>query len=191
MTTVAPINKSRALLLTLLGAHLVNDFYGTAMSLAQSFWFIVGVSLLAGLAAATYHPQATSFIVNAYPQTRGKMLGSHGWGGSGGHFLAPAVVVLTVAAFGWRIAMATIAVPMLVTAVVLHSRLKEAEPNPQATIRGAISRNLLLLAAAFGVVSMVGRSFLTFFVKMLVLWLKPLEMFASPCSGYCRCQWLG
>ncbi len=232
MTTVAPINKSKALLLTLLGAHLVNDFYGTvlpaflpsvaeefdlnytelgvlsfaftiltgvlqpvignladrtgrrrtvlvfgfvigavgfvAMSLAQSFWFIVGVSLLAGLAAATYHPQATSFIVNAYPRTRGKMLGLHGWGGSGGHFLAPAVVVLTVAAFGWRIAMAAIAVPMLVTAVVLQSRLEETEPNPQVTIRGAISRDLLLVAAAFGVVSMVGRSFLTFFVKMLV-----------------------
>ncbi len=139
-----------------------------AMAVAPSFWFIVVVSLLCGLGAATYHPQANAFIVTAYPLQRGRMLGIHGWGGSAGHFMAPTVAVLLVAAFSWRIAMALIAVPLLIVAVVLHSRLTETAPAPGVTLRGVISRQLILVALAFGTVGVVGRSFVTFFVKMLV-----------------------
>jgi FSR family fosmidomycin resistance protein-like MFS transporter len=42
------------------------------MAVAPSFWFIVLVSLLVGLGGATYHPQATAFIVSAYPDSRGR-----------------------------------------------------------------------------------------------------------------------
>jgi len=139
-----------------------------AMAAAPTFWFIVGVSLLCGLGGATYHPQAAAFIVDAYPMRRGRMLGIHGWGGSAGHFLAPAVIVLSISAFNWRLAMAAIAVPMIVTAVILRVRLDETPASPSARLRGAVSRPLVLLAVTFGIVSMVGRSFLTFFVKMLV-----------------------
>ncbi|NOX29839.1 MAG: MFS transporter [Actinobacteria bacterium] len=139
-----------------------------AMAIAPTFWFIVAVSLLCGLGAATYHPQANAFIVIAHPKQRGRMLGIHGWGGSAGHFLAPAVAVLLVAAFDWRIAMALIALPLLVVAVVLQRRLDETTPAPGVTLRGALSRQLVLVAVAFGMVSIVGRSFVTFFVKMLV-----------------------
>ncbi len=139
-----------------------------AMAAAPTFWFIVMVSLLCGLGAATYHPQATAFIVAAYPDKRGRMLGIHGWGGSAGHFLAPAVVVLSIAAFSWRITMAAIAVPLLLAALVLRFRLEETSPNSTVTLRGAASRPLLLVAVLFGLVGVIGRSFLNFFVKMLV-----------------------
>lgn len=139
-----------------------------AMAAAPSFWFIVAVSTLVGLGGATYHPQATAFIITAFPKRRGRMLGIHGWGGSAGHFLAPAVVVLVVAVLEWRIAMTLIAIPMALAAIVLRVKLPETEPSPSATMRGALTRPLVLVAVTFAVVGMVGRSFLNFFVKMLV-----------------------
>jgi len=139
-----------------------------AMAAAPTFWFIVLVSLFCGLGAATYHPQATSFIVSAYPRDRGRMLGIHGWGGSVGHFLAPAVVVLAVASFDWRFSMVAIAVPLVLTGVMLRVQLDEPPPAPSATLRSAVTGQLVLVAVTFGILSTVGRSFLTFFVKMLV-----------------------
>lgn len=159
-----------------LGRHRATVVFGfaagaagfVAMAGAPTFWFIVVVSLFCGLGASTYHPQATTFVVHAYPVRRGRMLGIHGWGGSVGHFLAPVVVVLAVSAFDWRLTMAGIAVPLVITAVVLRSTLDETPPSPTATLRGAISPQLLLVAVTFGLLSTIGRSYLTFFVKMLV-----------------------
>ena len=138
-----------------------------SMAMAPSFWILVAVSLLCGLGGATYHPQATAFIVAAYSNGRGRALGIHGWGGSVGHFLAPIVAVLLVAALDWRLAMALIAIPLTATAVLIRTKLRETPPCPGVTLRGAVTRPLLLVAITFGVISMVGRSFLTFFVKML------------------------
>ncbi len=139
-----------------------------AMASAPTFWFIVAVSLLCGLGGATYHPQATVFLVHAYPEARGRTLGLHGWGGSVGHFLAPAVVVLAVSVFDWRLSMVGIAVPLFLMAALLRTNLAETSPTPGATLRGAASPHLVLVAVTFGIIAMVGRSFLTFAVKMLV-----------------------
>ncbi len=139
-----------------------------AMALAPTFSFIVGVSLLVGLGAATYHPQATALLVLSYPNERGRTLGIHGWGGSIGHFMAPAAVTLAIALVDWRAAMLIIAVPLFVTSVLLRAQLDETDPNPAARMRGALSRQLILVAVVFGLLSVVLRSFLTFTVKMLV-----------------------
>ena len=64
--------------------------------------------------------------------------------------------------------MAAVALPMLGAAVVVRFRLDETAPSPSATLRGSLTRPLIIAALAFGVVSTVGRSFLVFFVKMLV-----------------------
>jgi len=152
----------------LVAGFLVGAGGFVAMSVAQSFWFIVVVSLLCGLGQASYHPQASALIVDAYPERRGRSLGIHGWGGSIGHFTAPAAVVFMVAAFGWRWAMAAVAVPMLLAAALSRFRLQETVPSPNATLRGAISRPLVMAALAFGLVGIVGQSFKIFVVKMLV-----------------------
>ncbi len=139
-----------------------------AMAASPSFWLIVVASLLCGLGGATYHPQANAFIISAYPAKRGRMLGIHGWGGSAGHFLAPAAVVLAVSVLDWRVVIAAIAVPLAVSALVLRLKLHETRAQPSATLRSALSPQLLMVAVSFGLVVMVGRSFITFFVKMLV-----------------------
>jgi MFS family permease len=139
-----------------------------AMASAPSFWIIVGVSLLCGLGGATYHPQATAYIVQAYPNDRGRMLGLHGWGGSVGHFLAPAAAAASAAWFGWRITMVAIAVPLLITSFVVRSRLEETTPNESASLLGALTPRLIKTAIGFGLMGIVLSSFTTFFVQMLV-----------------------
>ena len=139
-----------------------------AMAAAPNFWFLLVVSLFCGLGGASYHPQATAFIVSSYPDDRGRMLGIHGWGGSVGHFLAPAAVTISVAAFSWRFSMLVIALPLALMALFLRSSLEESEPSPSATLTGAMTKELVRVAVAFGLLSVVMRSFLTFAVKMLV-----------------------
>jgi MFS family permease len=112
------------------------------MAVATTFWFIVAVSLLSGLGGATYHAQASALIVSAYSERRGRMLGIHGWGASAGQFLAPAVAVFAISAFSWRLAMAAISIPMLVTAAMVRMKLDKTTATPLATVRGVLSRQL-------------------------------------------------
>ncbi|WP_420625090.1 MFS transporter [Candidatus Poriferisodalis sp.] len=138
------------------------------MAASPSFWLIVVLSLFCGLGGATYHPQATAFIVSAYPDKRGRMLGIHGWGGSFGHFAAPAAVVLAVSVLNWRLTMVALAIPMVIAAATLQWRLREIPAAPAVRLRGAFNKPLLVLAMSFGAVAMVGMSFINFSVKMLV-----------------------
>jgi len=138
------------------------------MAIAPSFWFITVISLLCGLGAATYHPQATAFIVNAYPNDRGRMLGIHGWGGSIGHFLAPAMATVAIAALDWRWAMVIVAIPIVGAGTGLWLYLPESTPDPQASLKGALGRPIIVAALAFGLLNTVLYSFVTFVVKMLV-----------------------
>jgi len=64
--------------------------------------------------------------------------------------------------------MAAVAIPMLVAAALAQFRLQETSPSPAATLRGALTRPLLIAALAFGLVGIVGQSFKIFVVKMLV-----------------------
>ena len=138
------------------------------MAVAPSFWFITVVSLLCGLGAAAYHPQATAFVVSAYPNDRGRMLGIHGWGGSVGHFLAPAIATVAIAALDWRWAMVIVAMPIIGAGTGLWAYLPESSPNPEAALKGALGRPIVVAALAFGLLNTVLYSFVTFVVKMLV-----------------------
>ena len=138
------------------------------MAVAPSFWFITVVSLLCGLGAAAYHPQATAFVVSAYPNDRGRMLGIHGWGGSVGHFLAPAIATVAIAALDWRWAMVIVAVPIIGAGTGLWAYLPESSPNPEAALKVALGRPIVVAALAFGLLNTVLYSFVTFVVKMLV-----------------------
>jgi FSR family fosmidomycin resistance protein-like MFS transporter len=154
-------------------ATLVFGFVSTGLGfiligLSPMFWLVVASSLFCGLGGSTYHPQATAFLVRSYPAERGRTLGLHGWGGSIGHFLAPVLVALAIAAFGWRLGVALFAIPSVLAALIIRSNLAESPPNPGASLRGAASRNLLLMAVTFGLLGMVLRGFLGFLPTYLV-----------------------
>ena len=154
-------------------AALIFGFLSTAagfvaIGASPVFPLIVLSSLLCGLGGSTYHPQATAFLVRSYPAERGRTLGFHGWGGSIGHFLAPAVVAVGVTAVGWRWTIGLLAIPSLITAFGMRRTLDETPKNPGATLRGAASKDLLVMAVAFALLGMVLRGFLAFLPTYLV-----------------------
>ena len=138
------------------------------MGLSPTFTILVITSLLCGLGASTYHPQATAILVRAFPNDRGRTMGIHGWGGSVGGFIAPLGVALLVVSFGWRTALFALAVPSLLAAGLLRRSIEESAPNPTARLRGGISREVWLLAITFAMLAMVIRGFLTFLPTFLV-----------------------
>lgn len=152
---------------------LVFGFLSTALGfvligLSPIFALVVLSSLLCGLGGSTYHPQATAFLVKTYPDERGQTLGFHGWGGSIGHFLAPVVVAVGVTQIGWRWTIALLSIPSLIAAGSLRRFLGETQKNPGATLRGAASKELLVMAVTFGLLGMVLRGFLAFLPTYLV-----------------------
>jgi FSR family fosmidomycin resistance protein-like MFS transporter len=92
----------------------------------------------------------------------------HGWGGSIGNFLAPLVVAYLVSALGWRSGVILLAVPGLLIVALLGGMLEESQATQTAGFRKGITQQLVLVALAFSLISMVLRGFLTFLPTFLV-----------------------
>ncbi len=138
------------------------------MGLSPTYLILVIASLLCGLGASTYHPQATAILVAASPSDRGRTMGIHGWGGSVGAFIAPVGVAVLVTASGWRNALFLLAIPCAVVALAMRVAVTESTPDPSARLRGGVSSDVWVLAVAFALLSMVLRGFLTFLPTFLV-----------------------
>lgn len=138
------------------------------MGLSPTYLVLVATSLLCGLGASTYHPQATAILVASNPADRGRTMGIHGWGGSVGAFIAPVGVAVLVTAVGWRSALFLLAIPCAVVALGMRAGVTESAPNPSARLRGGIPPDVWVLAIAFALLSMVIRGFLTFLPTLLV-----------------------
>lgn len=154
--------------LALVFGFVVTSVGFVGMGVSPTFGILVATSLLCGLGASTYHPQATAMLVRAYPKDRGRTMGIHGWGGSVGAFIAPLGVALLVTQFGWRTALFILAVPSLGVAAFMRRSLTESEPNDEVRLRGGIPREVWLLAITFALLSAVIRGFLTFLPTFLV-----------------------
>lgn len=138
------------------------------MGVSPTYAILVLTSLLCGLGASTYHPQATAILVANYPSDRGRTMGIHGWGGSVGAFIAPLGVAMLVTGFGWRTALFLLAIPSVIVSMSMRAGISESAPNPAARLRGGISSEVWVLAVAFALLSMVIRGFLTFLPTFLV-----------------------
>jgi FSR family fosmidomycin resistance protein-like MFS transporter len=138
------------------------------MGLSPTYVVLVLASLLCGLGASTYHPQATALLVARFPSDRGRTMGIHGWGGSVGAFIAPLGVAVLVTALGWRSALFLLTIPCAAVALSMQATVTESVPNPAARLRGGIAPEVWVLAVAFGLLSMVVRGFLTFLPTLLV-----------------------
>lgn len=152
----------------LLAGFLINGAGCVAMGLAPTYLLVLLASLLCGLGAATFHPQSTNFITRLFPHTKGRAMGVHGWGGSIGNFLAPLVVAYLVSALGWRSGVMLLAVPGLLIVTLLWGMLEEPQDTRTASFSKGITRQLVLVALAFSLISMVLRGFLTFLPTFLV-----------------------
>lgn len=152
----------------LLAGFLINGAGCIAMGLSPTYLLVLLSSLLCGLGAATFHPQSTNFITRLFPQTKGRAMGVHGWGGSIGNFLAPLVVAYLVSAFGWRFGVKLLAIPGLLIVALLWGMLDEPQDTRTEGFSKGITRQLVLVALAFSLLNMVLRGFLTFLPTFLV-----------------------
>ena len=146
----------------IIAGFLVNALGVLAIGLSPTYPLVMLASLLCGLGAATFHPQSTHFLSRAFPQSKGRVMGIHGWGGSVGNFLAPVLVGFLVSYVGWRHGMILLLLPGVAMALVLGRLLREPEAIQTSHVGKWLNKDLLLVAVTFALLSMVLRGFLTF-----------------------------
>jgi MFS family permease len=95
-------------------------------------------------------------------------MGVHGWGGSVGNFLAPMGVALLVSWVGWRQGVMLLAIPGVCIALLLGRLLAEPGDVQASRFGTGLSKELLLVAVTFALLTMVLRGFLTFLPVFLV-----------------------
>jgi len=152
----------------IIAGFLINGLGLMAIGLAPTYPLVLFASLLCGVGAATFHPQSTNFLSRAFPDTKGRVMGIHGWGGSIGNFLAPLTVAALISWVGWRQGVMWLVVPGLFVAVFLWCLLEEPEAVQVGSFGKGLSKELLLVALTFALLSMVLRGFLTFLPTFLV-----------------------
>ncbi|MEE8303160.1 MAG: MFS transporter, partial [Candidatus Tectomicrobia bacterium] len=152
----------------IIAGFLINGVGFLAIGLSPTYHWVLLASLLCGLGAATFHPQSTNFLSRAFPQSKGRVMGIHGWGGSIGNFLAPLVVAALVSWIGWRYGVMVLLIPGLCVACMLWRLLDEPEEVQVSSFGKGLSKDLVLVAVTFALLSMVLRGFLTFLPTFLV-----------------------
>jgi len=105
-----------------------------AASLMPEYWTFTLLLCIAVMGDAAWHPAATGYLVQRYPERRAHVLGVHAMGGSiGAEVLAPLGVGAVLAFADWRTALQVSALPPLIMGVAfiwIARRLKEV-PVPQ------------------------------------------------------------
>jgi FSR family fosmidomycin resistance protein-like MFS transporter len=152
----------------IIAGFLISSVGLLALGLAPTYPLVLVASLFCGLGAATFHPQSTHLLSRAFPDTLGRAMGIHGWGGSIGNFLAPLVVSALVSLVGWRQGVMLLIIPGLCIALLLWNLLEEPHDVKVTSFSTGLSKDLVLVAVTFALLSMVLRGFLTFLPMFLV-----------------------
>lgn len=169
------------------------------VGLFQSYWALVALMALAGIANAVYHP-ADYAILNASVDKKriGRIFSIHTFAGVVGDALAPATVLFLSAFMGWRMALfacgmfgALVAIMMWMNSSLLH----DATQAPHAAAAGGppqrtgmallLSVPVMMGLLFFAGISMTGRGFNTFSVSALhELYQTPLSAATMVLSAY-------
>ncbi|MEM7134716.1 MAG: MFS transporter [Chloroflexota bacterium] len=147
-------------LLFALGLLLVG--LSTSYQLILVAWFVYGLGI------ATFHAQSTSFITNAFSQTKGRAMGIHGIGGAIGNFSVPLVVTYLITAVAWRNTVFILAVPGLFVAIILAKGLTELPKTQSKSLRLQVPKELWILSLIAGLFGMMYSGFLTFLPTYLM-----------------------
>lgn len=113
---------------------------GLLIGFAPTYVMLAAFLVLLGIAGGGYHPAAVPLVsASVEAKNRGRTLGLHQVGGSGGFFLAPLIVAGIASAFGWRGTFLAVSVPSIVFGIVLYMLLgrlgygKDAKPKMDAS----------------------------------------------------------
>ena len=116
---------------------------GFLVGLSQTYVMILVFMALMGVLGGGYHPSAPPMIAaSVQPESRGRALGFHMWGGSGSFFLSPIIGAAIAAAWGWRAPFLVLAVPTMLFGILFYVLLgrrvavKKSEPKTSSTPDG-------------------------------------------------------
>ena len=117
----------------LVAGLLLQGCAGAGMALADSYWMLVMMSGLAGLANTVFHPADFSILSASVPHDRlGRAFSVHSLSGNLGAAMTPPVVVALTTFWNWRVALAAAALlSVLVAMLVAWQRDALAEERAQ------------------------------------------------------------
>jgi MFS family permease len=91
---------------------------GMLVGLSHTYVMLIVFMVFMGLMAGGYHPASTPLIARSVPANqRGRALGLHLIGGNSSFFLAPLIASGIAAAWGWRGAYITLAIPTIILGI--------------------------------------------------------------------------
>ncbi len=109
---------------------------GILVGFAPTYVMLAGFLVLLGIAGGGYHPASVPVIsASVEANKRGRTLGLHQVGGSGGYFLAPLIVSGIANAFGWRGTFLAVSIPSTVFGIVLYVMLGRLGRSSKAKIK--------------------------------------------------------
>ena len=167
--------------------------------MAPSYWVLVAIMALAGLGNGVFHPADYSiFNARVDPRRLGRAYSAHSTSGSLGWVLAPIVVGALTAAFGWRIAVMSVGLVGVVTALVLsrqqllgdvlrptRTRAAHDAPGLLTEIRPLLTPPILMAFGYFVLVSAAMSAVQTFGVAaMVAIYEAPLPLAAGALTAY-------
>jgi MFS family permease len=99
---------------------------GLLIGLSHTYVMLLVFMVFMGLMAGGYHPASTPLIsMSVPPNLRGRALGMHLIGGNSSFFLAPLIAGGIAAAWGWRGAYLTLAIPTIILGIVFFIYLRK------------------------------------------------------------------
>jgi FSR family fosmidomycin resistance protein-like MFS transporter len=166
----------------LVGGTLTMALSVSAMSLATSYWQIVGLALLSGIGNSVIHPADYSILSGSIDRARlGRSFAFHTFVGSIGFAVAPPATAALTLLLGWRGALLTVGllgVPVVLTIlwqsrILIDQRREPRERTAQAAsasasgVRMLLSRSVMMFFAFFMVSSMAGAGIQSWLITVL------------------------
>ncbi|MEM3607348.1 MAG: MFS transporter [Candidatus Bathyarchaeia archaeon] len=145
--------------------------YGVSLlilKVSNDLAFLLMACVVMGVAQATYHPQAVSFINFFIKERRGAALGIHGIGGSIGHFAAPLIVGYLATAMGWNRSLLILFAPPVLMGLILALTLREPAIAPSRGLMKSITFPLIILTITASLRDMIYRGFTSFLPSYFV-----------------------
>ncbi len=134
----------------LVAGLLLQGSAAAAMALADSYWMLVLLSGLAGLANTVFHPADFSILSASIPHARlGRAFSAHSLSGNLGAAMTPPVVIALTTLWNWRVAVAAAALLSLSTAALIawqrHALVEERPEADRTTAMTSIAEGVTLL----------------------------------------------